>query len=411
MPTTRLAPVRLALSLALACGLAAAPAAAALSPQQIEKGAKKATRGLKGAVKKLASNKLAGRDNATEGSFRAQRFLVKRLRKIAEPLGTGADPYLQPFVHDGEAGANVLAVIRGSELPDEYVMIGGHYDHLGTRCAPGPKPKDVICNGATDNAAGTAAVLAVAKAVAKLRPAPRRSVIVALWDAEEDGLAGSEYYVEESPLVPLEQTVAYVNLDLLGATLVPSLASNTFAIASETGGALLRDVVDAAAAAHPAVALTPLSEVFGQGRSDYRPFAQAGVPTVFFGDGASACYHTAGDEVSRVDWKKLKQQSAIAFRSTVGLAEAESAPSFSPAHVLPVYEDAAQLRRILDLSVPADLGLFPPNIRPLIEEQAAAVSQVADEGPAAFDEADAVTTLGAAALFAGQLEALPCPAW
>lgn len=400
-----------ALSLPLVCGLGASPAAAALSQTTIDKGAKKATRGLKGPVRKLASNRLAGRDNATEGSFRAQRFLVKRLRKIAEPLGTGADPYLQPFLRDGDAGANVLAVIRGSELPDEYVMIGGHYDHLGTGCAPGPKPDDVICNGATDNAAGSAAVLSVARAIAKLRPAPRRSVIIALWDAEEDGLEGSEYYVEESPAIPLEQTIAYVNLDLLGSTLVPSLASNTFAIASETGGALLRDVIDAAAAAHPAVALTPLSEVFGQGRSDYRPFAAAGVPTVFFGDGASACYHTAGDEVSRVDWKKLKQQSAIAFRTVVGLAESAAAPSFAAPHVLPVYEDAVELQRILGLSIPADLGLFPSDMRPLIEEQAAAVAQLASEGAAAFEEVDAVTTLGAAALFAGQLEALPCPAW
>ena len=77
-----------------------------------------------------------------------------------------------------------------------------------------------------------------------------------------------------------------------------------------------------------AIDLTPLSYVFGQGRSDYYPFGQAGVPIVFFGDGSSGCYHTAGDEPSRVDWKKLAEQSATAFRTTVGLSEAAAAPAF-----------------------------------------------------------------------------------
>jgi hypothetical protein len=382
-----------------------------LTEAQIEAGAKQASKGLKGPVKKLASKKLAGRNNATEGSFRAQEFLVKRLSRIAEPIGSGADPFHQPFLRNGDAGANLLAVIRGAELPDEYVMIGGHYDHLGVDCDPGPNPRDVICNGATDNAAGTSAVLAIAKAIAKLPEPPRRSVLIALWDAEEDGIEGSEYFVEESPLVPLEQIVAYVNLDLLGATLVPSLASNTFAIASETGGELLRSVIDAAAAAHPAVALTPLSEVFGQGRSDYKPFADAGVPTVFYGDGASACYHTAGDEVSLVDWKKLAQQSAIAFRTVLGLTEADSRPTFGAPLALPVYEDTVELQRILELAVPADLGLFPEDVQAAIQIQVDIVDQLADEGAGAFDSDDAVATLLAAGVFTTHLENLPCPAW
>ena len=254
-------------------------------------------------------------------------------------------------------------------------------------------------------------MLAIAKAIAKLPEPPRRSVLIALWDAEEDGIEGSEYFVEESPIVPLEQIVAYVNLDLLGATLVPSLASNTFAIAGETGGTFLRDIIDAAAAPHPAVSLTPLSEVFGQGRSDYRPFADAGVPTVFYGDGASACYHTAGDEVSLVDWKKLAQQSAIAFRTVMGLSEADGRPPFAAPLPLPVYEDVVELQRVLALSVPADLGLFDPPVQAAIEIQVDIVNQLAAEGAAAFDTDDATATLLAAGVFTTHLENLPCPAW
>jgi hypothetical protein len=394
---------------ALAC---IALPAVALTPAQIDAGAKKASRGLKPPVKKLASNRLEGRDNATPGSLLAQQFLVGRLEKIAEPVGSGADPYLQPFLRDGDSGANILAVIRGAELPEEYVMLGAHYDHLGVGgCDAGEKPGDEICNGATDNAAGTSAVLAIAKAIAKLPDPPRRSVLLALWDAEEDGLEGSEYYVQEAPVIPLEQIVAYVNLDLLGATLIPSLARNTFAIASETGGAAFTDIIEAAAAPHPEVELTYLSEVFSQGRSDHRPFAVAGVPTVFFGDGSSACYHTAGDDLSRVDWKKLAKQSAIGFRTVLGLTEAADRPPFVAPLVRPVYEDVLELQRILALAVPADLAIFPAKAQERIETQTGFVNDIADQGPGAFDDNAAGIALVAAGIFVKELEALPCPAW
>ena len=209
----RTAPPRLlalSLSLSVGLGLGAAPGAA-LTAAELDAGAQTAASGAKRHVKKLASNRMKGRDNDTRGSRLAQAYLVKRLAKICEPLGSGPKPYLQPFLRDGDAGANLLCVIRGRELPDEHVMLGGHYDHLGVGgCGPETGTSDRICNGATDNAAGTAAVLAVGNAVAKLPEAPRRSIVLALWDAQEDGLEGSEHYVEEAPLVPLSQTAPLI---------------------------------------------------------------------------------------------------------------------------------------------------------------------------------------------------------
>src|SRR4030095_17222431 len=104
---------------------------------------------------------------------------------------------------------------------------------------------------------------------------------VALWDAEEDGLAGSAHYVAD-PLIPLAQTVAYVNLDLLGAVLTPASAATSFAIGGETGGAVLQDIV--ASSFRAPLEELPLSYLFGQGRSDYAPFAHAGIPIVFSRD-------------------------------------------------------------------------------------------------------------------------------
>src|SRR5205814_313651 len=119
--------------------------------------------------------------------------------------------------------------------------VGAHYDHLGNGCRSSD-PNDDICNGATDNAAGVANVLSIGREIAQRPGARRRSVILAFWDREEDGLLGSAFYVR-NPLVPLAQTVGYVNYDIQGANLLPSLERDTFAIGAETGGARLQSLV------------------------------------------------------------------------------------------------------------------------------------------------------------------------
>ena len=234
--------------------------------------------------------------------------------------------------------------------------------------------------------------------------------MLALWDAEEDGLQGSRYYVESDPAVPLAQTTVYVNLDILGATLIPSLANNTFAIGGETGGPVLREIV-AEAASHHAVDVTPLTYVFGQQRGDYFPFGEAGVPIVWFGDSSSSCYHTAGDEISRVDPQKLAEQAAVVFRTVLGIAEAEEPPSHVAPALGPTYEDATSLGQLLALAIPADLPLFPPPAQAEIGDLAALIQQVVDEGPGAFDGPDQVAVIATAGLLIQHLESLPCPAW
>src|SRR5262245_42632054 len=229
--------------------LALLPAPArALTDADIEATVPRAKDGLRRVTERLAGSALRGRDNDTPESLRAQAVIGRQLR----PLGEGV--ILQPFTQSGQAGTNVLTVIRGRELPDEYVVVGAHYDHLDSRsdangrCRSRGTPGGEICNGATDNATGVALVLAVGRALTRLPTPPRRSVVLALWDAEEDGLLGSLYYVN-NPLVPLTDTVAYVNVDIAGSNLLPSLSGTTFAVGAETGGPALGGPVAAAAAA------------------------------------------------------------------------------------------------------------------------------------------------------------------
>src|SRR5213075_2072544 len=120
----------------------------------------------------LADDAMDGRDNRSDGSARAQTYLLDRLAAFAKPVdGDVRHPFAE--------GVNLLAVIPGTELPDDYVILGAHYDHLGHQCAD-VSPTDDICNGATDNAASVAAVLEIGRRLA--REPVRRSVVIALWD-------------------------------------------------------------------------------------------------------------------------------------------------------------------------------------------------------------------------------------
>ena len=162
-------------------------------------------------IARLAGDDTAGRDNGTAGSALARQYLTEQLRAISSDVRTQAIG----------GGTNVVAVIPGTDLANKYVVVGAHYDHLGSSCQF-KSSGDQICNGATDNAAGVASVLAIGRAIAAQPTKPRRSVVLALWDSEEDGLLGSRYYADH-PLVPLADTVAYVNFDIQGSNVSPSL--------------------------------------------------------------------------------------------------------------------------------------------------------------------------------------------
>ena len=112
-------------------------------------------------VAHLAGDDTAGRNNDTAGSAAARAYLIDQLRPIAQGLnrsGTGDAAYTQAF----SGGTNVVAVIPGTDLADEYVVVGAHYAGLGGSCARSI-PEDRICNGATDNATGVAGALAIAR--------------------------------------------------------------------------------------------------------------------------------------------------------------------------------------------------------------------------------------------------------
>lgn len=344
----------------------------------------------------LASDELDGRDNNTAGSIAAQQYIIDQLRGFAVGLNTAAsgdDAFKQTF----PLGTNVLAMIPGGDLAEEYVVIGAHYDHF-SGCVG-------VCNGATDNASGVVAVLAVARGLAALPQPPRRSVVLAFWDREEDGLLGSRHYIQNS-LVPIADTVAYLNFDIQGANLLPSVRDFSFAVGSETGGAFLSDAVDDAVAA---VGLQTLrvSSIFGQARSDYIHFVNARVPTVFFGDSTGPCYHESGDDPEIVDIGKLAMQSEIGFELARYLAQTDERPSFATAPPV-VFEDAEHLLEVFDQAVANDLDLFAPADATVVEQFHTDLTAIVAAGPAAFDGPAIGTLLTGVAAAIELLVELPC---
>jgi hypothetical protein len=398
----------------LALTVLLATTAAAITPAEIDDAASRAHNGLRTVVKKLTGKKIAGRDNETPGSLAAQTYLIRRLRRLGRGLnGGGSDDaaFKQPFTHLGETGTNVLAVMPGGDLAHEYVMIGAHYDHLDSRsmpdgaCFAGGEVGGEICNGAADNASGVAATLAIAKAIKRIGP-PRRSVILAFWDAEEDQLNGSAYYAA-NPLVPNAAVKAYINFDIQGANLLPSVKTVSFAIGAETGGPGFEALVDQAIRAE-GLQTKILTYIFGQLRSDYVNLVNAGIPTVFFTDANNGCYHTVNDDVKYLDFKKLKRQTHIGFRTAAALTETDAPPPFAgPEPALARFEDLERVAEVVQAGQ-ADLGLFSAADQATLSALNATFQTLVAEGPAAFDSTDVGTLLQGAIDTVNALRRVPC---
>ncbi|WP_339879657.1 M28 family peptidase [uncultured Algoriphagus sp.] len=222
-------------------------------------------------------------------------------------------------------GKNVLAWIEGSDktLKDEFVMLSAHYDHvgIGTPDASG----DSIYNGTRDNAVGTVAVMNAAKFFAK-NP-PKRSILLALWTAEEKGLLGSAYFAE-NPLIPLDKIIYNLNID--GAGYNDTSVITVIGLGRTTAD----DLVSEAVADFGLKAIAdPAPEQGLYDRSDNVNFAKEGIPAPTFSLGFTAFddeinkyYHKAGDHVDSMDLDYVTLYWKSFILAAQNIANAENQP-------------------------------------------------------------------------------------
>jgi len=144
-------------------------------------------------------------------TFQELREKVLSQGGLAVPLGTRVRMSFKMKPRQEVTTRNVLGLLPGSDptLSNEIIMVGGHYDHVGT------DPNGTLFPGANDNASGTAVVVALAEFFQQIGFVPRRSILFVAWGAEEAGIIGSTYYVAH-PLFPLDKTRAFINLDVVG---------------------------------------------------------------------------------------------------------------------------------------------------------------------------------------------------
>jgi hypothetical protein len=213
---------------------------------------------------------------------------------------------------------NVAGFLRGSDpkLADEWVVIGGHHDHLGSFEGEG----DTVFNGADDNASGTAGVLELARSFAQAPSRPRRSIAFFTFAAEEQGLLGSRAMVEQG-LIPVEKVVYMFNLDMIGRNEDKPLEAygDGYAVG-------LREIIEAANAE------VGLEFDFGgskyMGRSDHDPFYKEDVPFSFFFTGTHEDYHQLSDHYEKIDFERAVKIVQVARGVVERIANADRAPNF-----------------------------------------------------------------------------------
>jgi len=226
-------------------------------------------------------------------------------------------------------GKNVLAVIEGSDpvLKNEYVLLSAHYDHVGvgTPDATG----DSIYNGARDNAVGTVAVLNAAQYFAN-NP-PKRSILLALWTAEEKGLLGSAYFAS-NPLIPLNQIVYNLNIDNAGYN--DTSIITVIGLGRTSADYLINEAVAEFGLTAKA---DPSPEQGLYDRSDNVNFARKGIPApsftlgfTAFDDEINKYYHKAADEVDSFDMNYAQLYWKSYILATQKIANWSQRPQWTP---------------------------------------------------------------------------------
>jgi hypothetical protein len=246
----------------------------------------------------------------------------KPLKDVQQQLDSG-NPHVAGFplpnltvtlktavVREKQTGRNVVAYLPATALDPTaarpWVAVGAHYDHLGLgRSGNSLAGKDDAGKphlGADDNASGSAAVMAIAEAMAK-QPTRRRHLLVAFWTAEEIGLVGSSAFINAPP-VPLDQIAAYLNFDMVGRMRDNKLAVQ--ATGTSPGWASLLERANIAAGFDLTLQPDPYQP------TDVQTFNQASVPSLNFTTGAHADYHKPSDTADKIDYEDLDRIASLA---------------------------------------------------------------------------------------------------
>ena len=285
----------------------------------------------------VASDEMEGRETGSEGQKKAGLYMIEQYKKNGVSFPKGASDYYQHIpasylnarrnenLTDSE---NIWAYIEGSEKPEEILVISAHYDHVGIQ-------NGEVYNGADDDGSGTVALLEMAKVFAKARKdghGPKRSVLFLHVTGEEHGLHGSRYY-SENPLFPLANTIANINIDMIGRRDVEHAETNNYVYVIGANR-LSTDLHNAVVSQNDKYIKMDLDFKFNDPkdpnrfyeRSDHYNFAKHGIPAVFFFNGVHEDYHGKDDIPEKIEYDALTKRTQLAFVVAWELANRENRP-------------------------------------------------------------------------------------
>ncbi len=279
-----------------------------------------------------ASDEFEGRRTGEPGQKKAIAFIKKHYvdHKIPSPIANG--DYFQEipesfFNGRARASENVVAYIKGSEKPDEVIVVSAHLDHIGISA------NGDINNGADDDGSGTIAILEIAEAFKKAEEdgnGPKRSILFLHVTGEEIGLFGSRYYTDVNPIFPLENTVANLNIDMIGRVDPKHENSDNYLylIGSDKLSEELHDVSEEINKKYTHLEFDytyndendPNRFYY---RSDHYNFAKNNIPVIFYFNGTHADYHKPSDTPDKINYAFLETRSRLIFHTAWELANRE----------------------------------------------------------------------------------------
>jgi len=278
----------------------------------------------------LADDKLEGRGGGYKGEKLAADHIAAELKRIGLKPVVGKSyfqefqfqPYHPTMAWEVMSSRNVLGLLEGSDpvLKNEVVVLGAHYDGQGRtgqadptrQTPPAGSPVDEIWNSANDNATSVAAVIEIARALKNSTQRPRRSILFALFGAEEHGMTGSIYYVNH-PVFPISDHVAMINLEKLGRS-----PERPFTVAGVMSSKAWTELVDGARSAS-GTKISPSPIAFPD--SDHYPFGARGVPSILISVSSNLDAHLPGDSADKIDFERTAEAARYALEVVRSVAD------------------------------------------------------------------------------------------
>jgi len=294
-------------------------------------------------VEILADDTFEGREAGSRGGQAAAGYLVKQFQELGLTGGAKDGKFYQPFADNSR---NVLARIPGSDptLKDEVILVGAHYDHVGYgKRNNSYGPLGYIHNGADDNASGVAGLLELAEALLQLPVAPKRTVLIALWDGEEQGMYGSKHWVK-NPTVPLKQVKFMINVDMIGR-----LRKNQLELIGSRTSTGLRKWVSQQ---NDQAQLNFNFPWTLKADSDHHTFFTQKIPVLMLHTGLHDNYHRPSDDADKINQAGLEQISRFLFTLTMDLATRKQVPRFREESTKESNKDRKRFETALDTPRP-----------------------------------------------------------